>query len=413
MHQSLVAYEKPLISAFVWELMVPLMGSEASLALFGLTMMRSTRLKKLPLKSRPRAIPFNDELPAPPLKSVRPVQIVFTMLMGYLLSIAVKAARHSTTTSLDIWSGTRINRQLVSTFSFANPKEDPEGAVLALYFLSQLASPILIYVVEGYRLGNRGTILALPSLFLVVMQIAGIGRTAPIYAILHAFLSHSLPTGRFIRSEVASVLLPALTLGYWLPTVLMAAPTLSSHSRQAWAAVWPFAPPFVCILVHVLRSTSLFRNHGEMAREDKEERQFDRYRGQDAPVLKSVYRYTFAMQASTHFAILMYAHHHSIISIKSIMFGLLSFFQSGGNISRVKSRVTISLWYDMAIAVAVWLLGNLYAIWNLRRLGYIKTRDVHAPVLGIMAGQILVGPGATWVGLWYWREGVLSELKRD
>ncbi len=60
-------------------------------------------------------------------------------------------------------------------------------------------APILIYTIEGHRIGNSGTALALPVLVLGAMPFMGIERVAPIHAILSALFARELPTGRFVR----------------------------------------------------------------------------------------------------------------------------------------------------------------------------------------------------------------------
>ncbi len=43
--------------------------------------------------------------------------------------------------------------------------------------------------------------------------------------------------------------------------------------------------------------------------------------------------------------------------------------------------------------------------------GYLATKQAVRVAFGIAAGQFLVGPGAVYVGVWYWREGLLSSLE--
>lgn len=47
---------------------------------------------------------------------------------------------------------------------------------------------------------------------------------------------------------------------------------------------------------------------------------------------------------------------------------------------------------------------------HLLALGYITTQKARNIFLALCTGYILVGPGASTVGLWYWREGVVASL---
>lgn len=50
----------------------------------------------------------------------------------------------------------------------------------------------------------------------------------------------------------------------------------------------------------------------------------------------------------------------------------------------------------------------LHTVWDLRRMGYITTREAGWAVLTFGLGLRTVGIGADYAGLWYWREGVLE-----
>ncbi|KAG9231680.1 putative monooxygenase [Amylocarpus encephaloides] len=410
--QSLVAYEKPLTSTLIFQFLAPLKGDEGFLAQFASLMMGGTRLKKLAIKNRPRSIPFTDELPAQPLKESRLVQMIFSGLMAYLLLIAVKTLRRPSS-RLDLWDRGAQMMPLSPSLEFVG--DDPERVLYVFHLSSQLISPILICIIEGYRLGNIGTILAFPSLFLVAIQSEGIGRVAPIYAVLGTFLSYDLPTGRFVRPEVVYSLLWALSLGYLLPMAFMIASILNGEISQTWPSVWQFAPLFVCILTYVLTSVWRLWTRSGLSKEEKDYLELDRYKGLDVSVLQFIYSFAFAVQTTAYFAVLVYAYHQPSISITNGLFGLPNLISRGGSIiiTDITSQISHLLSCEIGIATATWLISNLYSVWSLRRLGYIRTGDMFVPMLAVIAGQVLVGPSATWAGLWYWREGVLSGLKRE
>lgn len=61
--------------------------------------------------------------------------------------------------------------------------------------------------------------------------------------------------------------------------------------------------------------------------------------------------------------------------------------------------------YDFAFAAGAILLWGLYSVWEVRRAGFTTTREAVAAAVAVVVGQVLVGPGATYAGLWWWREG--------
>ncbi|KAF2646007.1 putative monooxygenase [Massarina eburnea CBS 473.64] len=389
--QSLLAFERPLLSSFYWNFLSNLKGNEGTLGLLALNMIRAKRLDALPLKKRPRAVPFLDELPAPPLKSPLLVQILFAGAMAYLVRVAF----------------TTLPRRSFG-FNFTNGAVSPPlfdgndaGKMLhSLYSASQLLSPILISILEGYRNGNKGTPLALSILFLVAMQYYGIGTSASVYTLLNSFLTFDSAMGRFVSLEVAHTLVPAVAVGYLVPTMLMNMFVQDRPSFEKWAALWQLTPVLVSIVVYIISSALRSWNQKGMTQDEKLDAELEQYKDLDVPVLKSTYIQVFGVQAISYLGTLVYALRDPSVSLAKVYFGL-----SG---SRLDTRALLES--DMAVAVAAWLLAHLYMIWNLRRLGYIKTRDAFAPTLGAIVGQVLVGPGATWAGLWYWREQALASL---
>ncbi|KAJ5531337.1 FAD binding domain protein [Penicillium freii] len=61
-------------------------------------------------------------------------------------------------------SASKFMNMLVSVTSYLILDKEPTSRVHLIGFLPQLISPLLIYTIEGYRLGNQGSLLALPTL---------------------------------------------------------------------------------------------------------------------------------------------------------------------------------------------------------------------------------------------------------
>ncbi|KAH7011163.1 FAD binding domain protein [Ilyonectria destructans] len=424
--QALNAFENPVLSTLVWKVLAPYQGSEFSLNQVSTAFMGASTLKDFPVPHRPRAIPYDDELPATPIgvQQSKIVRNVFIGGMGLIILVTKKAFRLPFP-ELTTWGETgiidlswptggfprAILSSLVSVFSIPLMDKDPAPRIHLMNFLTQLISPILIYTIEGYRLGNQGTILSLPSIFTGAMQLQGIGCIAPLHGIMSAFFTHQLPTGRAVPTEVANVLTTALTLGYLLPTILSFSPSCNLQSWQNWVALWQFAPPLFNVLTFVF-STGLRRwQRGSKSKEEYEkEHIFDRYKTHDVGALKSVYTFAFVVQSTSHIATIAYAWTHPEISIFKMFFDVPNPFKATWSLPSLSEKIAVFFKYDMLTAVVAIAASNLYSVWTLRRQGYVKTSEAIKAAISVVAGQFLVGSGATWAALWHWRESKLTGL---
>ncbi|KAI1800760.1 putative monooxygenase [Daldinia bambusicola] len=424
--EALFSHENPLLSTFLFRVVSPLSGVEGSLAQMAKMYSGSPTLRRLPVPKRPRAIPYRDELPAAPVtKNKLAVQSILVGGMVLALFVTTKAWRLPIP-GIEEWidrapmtirwfgenTASKIINIYTSVLVIPLMDKDPSTRLHLVNFLSQLVSPLLIYGIEGHRAGNQGTLLALPSAYSVGMQLTGIGRVGPAHAILSILFTHELPTGRAIPVSVAKSLVPAITLGYVLPTVLALSPIPDFGRWQNLLALWTFTPPLFNVLTSAFSAGLERWQRGEKSAEEyEEEHRYDRYETTDVPILKSVYTYAFAVQATVHIATLSYAWMHPGISIAKTFFGLPNPFTPSWNLNGIFAELATFFKYDMVFAVTSFVCSNLYSIWDLRRLGYIKTTEAVKAGLAVIAGQFVVGSGATWAGLWKWREEKLASLE--
>ncbi|KAM6505412.1 hypothetical protein FSOLCH5_014630 [Fusarium solani] len=419
--QALFAYENPALSAILMDVLGPYGGDEGTLNQMAAVYTAGTTLHQLPVPHRPRAIPFHDELPAKPVgqKNSNYVRYGFVGGMG-LVALATTKAFRLPFTEVGAWSKSSVRLRwfgdtpasdflnlLVSVLAVPIFDKDPSARLHLANFLPQLISPLLIYAIEGHRLGNQGTPLSLPSFFSAAMQVQGIGRMAPIHAILSAIFGHETPTGRAVPLPVAKSLVPAITLGFLIPTIMTLFPTPRTQAWEHWSALWQFAPPLFNLLLGGISAVLKKWNSSEKR---EGERDMSRYEAKDVSTLQSVYTFAFAVQAMTHITTLSYAWHHPEISICKTFLNLPNPFKSEWSLPSLYTKLAVFFQYDMALGVVGYLGSQLYSIWDLRRLGYIQTVEAVKAGLSVAAAQLLVGPGATWAGLWYWREGKLATV---
>ncbi|KAM0468358.1 hypothetical protein ACHAP7_011029 [Fusarium lateritium] len=361
LQQYLVAYEKPLLSKFVCQFLVPLIGDEAFLAFFGLTLFGASRLEALPVKDRPRAIPYRDELPAPPLRKSALVRLFFSILMLCFFYKSLSLQKAETSEQL------------------------PVDQAL------QLISPLVVYTLEGYRLGNSGTPLAMPGLFLLAVQYYGIHRVAPIYAIFHALMGASLPTGRFVRPDVVFSMLVSLAVTFVLPVIC------STPGSRFWQTVINLAPVITSAMTFTMSYALRYCRNQHLSYTSKKDSAFERYTGRDLGPLWFAYACTGITQAATH---ILSTAPKNLKSDCGLFHGLTASVHCNGlRLNTPQSIFALSIW-----------CSNIYTIWNMRRLGYITTNETLLAVLFYAAGYVVVGPGAAWMGVWCWRENAFARF---
>jgi hypothetical protein len=280
-----------------------------------------------------------------------------------------------------------------------------EQPLQGLYFLASILPIIAILTVEGYRPRNKWTLLASPALWGVLYQLRGIGFIAPLYFGISLFHSSSIsyftPTSRTLPDNTARALLPALVLGFVLPTIMLFFPLQDAlNARQIFIALWQPTPVYVVILTEVLsrvlkligRSTPVKTgSHG------------DHNSNSDLPYLRILYAAVGSISACFHLALMM----SWFVSGTGFIVRAFIPFDSMAPVSDLADGVFIFFQNDFLLAAVATMLWCLTSAWDLYRVGI---SDVSWPVavISIALGCIMVGPGATAAAVWYWREEVLS-----
>ncbi|RTE83993.1 hypothetical protein BHE90_001356 [Fusarium euwallaceae] len=379
--QSLFAYENPAISTIVCKFAQPLSGGESLLSLLSGAYVAGSVVEKLPIPYRPRAIPFRDELPAQPIDPTvhGVVKKVFIGSMGLLYFVSRKAFRLPFS-EIDSWSksamtlkwfgntrASNIFNLFISTLAVPITDADPSARVQLWNFLPQLISPLVIYAIEASRTGNQATPLALPLLFSVGMQIQGIGGIGPLYSILSALFSYEMPTGRAVPVEVVKSLVPAVTFGFVVPTIMALAPTPDANAWHNWLGIWQFAPHLFNVLAMGISAGLRMWNGKRQPKKEDGQTIYDRYKRKDVESLKMVYTIRMATSRDQHLQ------------------DLPNPFKAEWGLSSLTEKLAV----------------------------FFRTCEAAKAALCVIAGQFLVGSGATWAGLWYWREDKIAGLMRE
>lgn len=215
------------------------------------------------------------------------------------------------------------------------------------------------------------------------------------------------PPSRAVHLHVAESLIPSIVIGFLIPTILMLLPTPQVYTWEKRSALWQFAPLLFNLLLNAI-STALKRYRGAEKRDG--ELDMSRYEARDINILQSVYTFAFAVQATAHIAPLTYRWSYPDVSLIDAFLGPPYIFEPRLSLPSMSAKIAILFKYDVAIGTFGYLGSQLYSIWDLRRLGYIKTDEAVKAGIATLAGQWIVGPGAAWAGLWYWREGKIAAV---
>ncbi|KAF5003673.1 hypothetical protein FDECE_9783 [Fusarium decemcellulare] len=423
--QALFALENPIASRLALQYMgSSLAPKDLLLKQLAGSVVSGTKVKQLPVPLRPRVMPFDHELPGRSVTSKRDVwqRIIWTAYTILLLLLSIRVTsmifdrprdRRDWDSFLQrAWTGrTAIYEGLHKATSAT--RHTTSGSHLlprlrVMYLMSQLISPLLIYTIEGYRASNFGTITSFPSLFTGGMLLCGFSGVAPIHAILSSLNSSTTPVDRSVPTGVVKTLVPALTAGYILPALMMCAlPT------EARSGLWQFPPLLFSAITATTSSIVSWwqqKRRSTAVPEESLELEFECYRNQDVPMLRSVYEYAFAIQATAHMATIVYS---ASLGLPFLSLGFpLPLVSSTNWTLGTPLHADASFHLDTVLAGLSILGYNLHAVWELRRAGYIRANQAAKASLATVIGSFVFGPGATWAGLWSWRESMIADLSK-
>lgn len=236
----------------------------------------------------------------------------------------------------------------------------------------------------------------------LVYQTTGSAIWMPIYYIAHTWVfagdeSGYFGQGRHIRASEANALLPALIMGYLVPTVAMYFPWSDWEATQIAIAVWQAAPFWPNLLVRVF---SLGRT--QSARDRKEE--------SDIAPLHRVYFLAGAVCFAVHVGFL-YAcltSNDPRVSFASVLLpdetayrhdaaqGLLWIFQW----DFFGCFLSTLVWAWVGVARAQRAAGEKVTLSGILTSG-----------LAIAAASLLTGPGTAIAAAWYWMENKTADLR--
>lgn len=222
----------------------------------------------------------------------------------------------------------------------------------------------------------------------------------PFYVLAFFFSSSKtaywMPAERFVPERFSRAALPALALGFLAPSALMAAPMVSSgveEYTQHIIAFWQVTPVLTSWLAEAIA-----RLPGRSAAGAKKGPLED-YAGLDIANLNRLYGAVFFVAASTHAAIMLAV----VWVVRLSVAGIFLNKQTVGPVGSIVEGVSIFIKYDLLLTVTATMALCVINLMEMKRVGLIEG-STFKRVCCLVAGCAAVGPGATLVGLWKWRE---------
>lgn len=235
-----------------------------------------------------------------------------------------------------------------------------------------------------------------PSVFVAACQAFGIAKVAPLYFVVTLLTSdnpiYQRTSGRIVDPAIAKAALPALIIGFIVPSTLMFIPS-SAGVWQIKIALWQLAP----IIVGPLASSLASMIRGREGPQEPDPHQLKMFGNRDLMWLLASYTVVFIATGAVHAWTLS-----RIISSPSLTL-------SGVFWHNVLS--TFFKW-NLAIYATTLALWCQYSVLQMRQMGYITTSKAWSTAIMTMASTILFGPAATYAGIWFWKERTIAGLSK-
>ncbi|KAH7304847.1 hypothetical protein BKA65DRAFT_544088 [Rhexocercosporidium sp. MPI-PUGE-AT-0058] len=278
---------------------------------------------------------------------------------------------------------------------------DVNSQVQQIYFLVSCFSILSIWSVEAGRKGNASSFITWTSIWALFYQTIGGAVVIPLWYVL--FFRNSAkestwsPASRLLDTSYAKALLPALVLGYLLPTlaIYIPFPDPGLKIHQALIAFWQPCPIYVNALLVII--SKAIGNEQASPNINKSQTNLKH--------LHRVYITAFAVCATVHIV--------TMVLCISAKVPQISFVHAFLRVP-LEDRFTMAgcLHYifqvDGLIIFAAALASAWGAMWDLKHLGKadLSTGEI---AFQMTVTTVLFGPAATVAGVWLLREHMLAD----
>lgn len=270
-----------------------------------------------------------------------------------------------------------------------------------IYFLISFFPIISIWSVEAGRKRNFKAVTSFTSIWALFYQTVGGAIVIPLYYL--AYLRESsrkdywTPESRTVSTSYAKGLIPALTFGYMLPTILMYMP-FELNVTQGFVAFWQVTPLVVNMLLY-----------NPAAAVDEQRNASKRGSQDDVKYLNSLYIICGVLSALVHVGTMF-----------------VCFTTTNPQLSFANAILRVPVSDQMSMSQALhyifqadfWIIftaavtGAYITLWDLKRAGKTDLSLIKTAAAMALA-VVTIGPGATISGVWYIREGIMTRKEKQ
>lgn len=189
-----------------------------------------------------------------------------------------------------------------------------------------------------------------------------------------------------------------MILGFITPSILLFLPFDDPNTRQVVIALWQPAPVWISGLTTVFSVTAGIATRIIGCKKNSHEDTIS-----DLPHLRALYQTTGVMAACVHLSLITASLFSAGLSLNRLFIPTDSF----APVATLAEGVLVFFQNDLLLVAASCFLWCLVSIWDLNRSG-LSDVDLRVAFCGLLAGYVVIGPGATTAMVWFWREGVMS-----
>ncbi|KAM0351752.1 hypothetical protein ACHAPU_002264 [Fusarium lateritium] len=424
-NQQLQAMATPLL-AIIAPVLARLITTPIAFQLSSQKFVGAPRINSFPVPKRDHTIPYDDELPAKPLSSgwlTTGFGILSQAALFRLASQVLPRLKFPSTFGdeplLRHYTGSkvvdRILTILVAVFGVPLTSDRKASLIQLISFTPLILSSTLDWTIESYRDGSQGLLTSFPSIFGAIYQLKGIGLIAPLYhmiSVCEQGLTGSVGTvgGHSIAKSSVKAIIPGIGLGFVIPTALMLWPFKNAETRQKLIALWQPFPLHVSLIVAGVSRYLRQRDTADQGTESKIE-DLKKRKEATRSTLGLVYKVGSAGAALVHFWSLYRISRGADLSLSNVFGGLASLVSKSYGPSIEDGSIAF-FQRDMFLNALSVVAHSIYRTLDLRRLGYITTKEAVLASLASLAMQPVFGPAATHIGFLGWREEMFARMSR-
>ncbi|KAF7537311.1 hypothetical protein G7054_g3848 [Neopestalotiopsis clavispora] len=282
---------------------------------------------------------------------------------------------------------------LVPAF-IAGPAGFDQGVRLQqIHFLVNFFGILAIWNVEACRLRNRGRIISYTAVWAIFYQTVAGAAIIPLYYLAYAVISRNdsyLSEGRALPLGQAKALLPALVIGYLVPTIALYIPWGDADITQNLTALWQVSPAIPNLLLPLFSS---FAPSGGS----------DSKKPADVKYLKRIYLAIGIVSMVTQFATfyVCLTSDNPQLTLSYVFLPNKSMWKE----STVLGLHYIFQWDLWVIYVSSLVFCYLVVADTVRYAnGKFTTYDNTMSIINITLFSVLLGPATTMAMGWNWRE---------